>query len=302
MPEEIVLLEEALRRKLDRMMLVANKVRTGAIKGDRRSKKRGTSIEFADYRNYAPGDDLRRMDWNVYARLRRPYIKLLEDEEDLAVHVVLDASASMAWPEEGDAPIEFNKLVYVRRLAAGLAYLALGSGDHLLITALGENGTQRFGPARGRAQNFAMLRYMRGIRAGGITDLNEALQEYALRISRPGLCFVISDMFSPSGFVDGLNALLGKGHEVMLLHVLSPDEITPPIAGDLRLVDVETAAVQEVSLDDSMRDLYARRVAAWREGIQAECRRRDAHYLPLRTDESWEKVLLFDLRRLGLVK
>ncbi len=100
--DDTILLDESTRRKFDQLMLVASKVRVGAIKGERRSNKRGTSIEFADYRNYAPGDDLRRLDWNLYARLERPYVKLFEDEEDLAVHLILDASASMAFPLEGD--------------------------------------------------------------------------------------------------------------------------------------------------------------------------------------------------------
>src|SRR3990170_2287704 len=119
--------DEKTLRKLDRLMLVANKIRAGAIKGERRSTRRGTSIEFADYRNYVRGDDLRRVDWNIYARLQRPFIKLLEDEEDLAVYLVLDASASMDWPRAGGRTL--HKFVYAQRVLAGLAYIALGSGD-----------------------------------------------------------------------------------------------------------------------------------------------------------------------------
>lgn len=295
------LLDEPIRRKLDQMMLIAGKVRAGSIKGDRRSKKHGTSIEFADYRNYAPGDDLRRLDWNVYARLERPYIKLLEDEEDLSVHVLVDASDSMNWPTDVDSPLEHNKLLFARRLLAGLGYVTLNANDNLFVTVFNQTG-ERYGPARGRPQSLPMLRFARQFSAGGITDLNDALKDYALRVGRPGLCFVISDMFSPSGYLDGLNALLGKGHEVVLLHVLSPDEVEPPLAGDLRLVDVETGAMQEVSLDGPTRELYSRRVNAWRDDIRAECRRRDVHYLPLVTNDAWEKVLLFDLRRLGLMR
>lgn len=295
------LLDEPIRRKLDQMMLIAGKVRAGSIKGDRRSKKHGTSIEFADYRNYAPGDDLRRLDWNVYARLERPYIKLLEDEEDLSVHVLVDASDSMNWPTGADSPLEHNKLLFARRLLAGLGYVTLNANDNLFVTVFNKTG-ERYGPARGRPQSVPMLRFARQFSAGGITDLNNVLKDYALRVGRRGLCFVISDMFSPSGYLDGLNALLGKGHEVVLLHVLSPDEVEPSLAGDLRLVDVETGATQEVSLDGPTRELYSRRVNAWRDDIRAECRRRDVHYLPLVTGEAWEKVLLFDLRRLGLIR
>jgi uncharacterized protein (DUF58 family) len=301
---EPLLLEEAARRKLDRLMLVANKVRAGAIKGERRSTKRGTSIEFADYRNYAPGDDLRRLDWNVYARTDRPYIKLLEDEEDLAVHLLLDASASMDWPSgaEFSAAEDHNKLLYARRLMAGLAYIALGTNDRLTIEVHGKQGPDSFGPSRGRGHSVSMLRYAHNVQAGGVTDLNEALRSYAVRARRPGLCFVLSDMFSPTGYLDGVNMLLGKGYEVVILHILSPDEVIPPLAGDLRLIDVETGTPQEVSLDAGMREIYVRRVEAWRDEIRAECARRGIHYLPLQTDYAWEKVILYDLRRLGLVK
>jgi uncharacterized protein (DUF58 family) len=295
-----MLIDRTMRRKLEPLMLVAQKVRAGSMKGERRSSRKGTSIEFADYRNYAPGDDLRRLDWNVYARTDRPYIKLLEDEEDLAVHVLLDASASMDWPTE-DAPEDVNKLLFGKRLMAALAYISLGSNDRLTLTALHPQ-EPRFGPARGRGQSVAMMRYVEGLAAEGVTDLNAALQNYALRAARPGLCIIISDMFSPSGYVDGLNALAGKGYEIVVVHLLSPDEVTPPLAGDLRLVDVETGQAREVSLDAGMRGVYMERVAAWRDDIRAECTRRGVHYLSLETDAAWERVLLYDLRRLGLIK
>ena len=144
------LLPESIRRRLEPLMLVARKVRAGAIKGDRRSIKRGSSIEFADYRNYVAGDDLRQLDWNIYARLERPYIKLLEDEEDLAVHLILDASASMDFPPDGEP--DQQKLFYAKRILAGLAYISLTSNDRLVLTAVNDRGAATFGPVRGRAQ------------------------------------------------------------------------------------------------------------------------------------------------------
>ena len=200
------LLPEAIRRRLEPLMLVARKVRAGAIKGDRRSIKRGSSIEFADYRNYVAGDDLRQLDWNIYARLERPYIKLLEDEEDLAVHLILDASASMDFPPEGEA--EQNKLTYAKRILAGLAYISLTSNDRLVLTAVNGQGAATFGPTRGRARGIAALRFIADIDAAGITDLDAALDDYALRARRPGLTLVISDMFSYEGrYLDGLERL-----------------------------------------------------------------------------------------------
>ena len=293
MPDQ-QLFDEKTRRKLEQLMLAASRVRAGAIKGERRSVKRGTSIEFADYRNYAPGDDLRRLDWNIYARLGRPLTRLYEDEEDLAVHVLFDNSASMNWGA-GEA----NKFDFTRRLVAGLGYISLTTNDRLMISALGGD---TFGPARGRAYSVALLSYMVKLKAAGRVDINAALKAYALKSGRPGLTMVISDLFSPDGYIDGINALLAKGHEVALIHTLAPEEIEPPLAGDLRLVDVETGAPQEVSIDGGMRDLYMQRVQAWREDIRQECSRRGVHFVAADTGSSWEKVILYDLRRAGVVK
>ncbi len=282
-------------------MLVARKVRVGAFKGDRRSIKRGTSIEFADYRNYVAGDDLRQLDWNIYARLERPYIKLLEDEEDLAVHVILDASASMDFPAEGEP--DQHKLRYAKRIAAGLAYVSLTSGDRLTLTAINDRQVATFGPVRGRARGIAMLRFISQIEAAGITDLNEALADYALRARRPGLTLIVSDMFSRDGaWLDGLNALLSRGHEVAFAHVLAPEEARPAVAGDLSLIDVETETKQEVTVDGTMLGLYQQRLNAWRDELRDECLRRGAHYFPLETDTPWERLILSDMRRAGLVK
>jgi uncharacterized protein (DUF58 family) len=298
--EKSFLFDEKTRRKLEQLMLQASRVRAGAIKGERRSTKRGTSIEFADYRNYAPGDDLRRLDWNIYARLDRPLTKLFEDEEDLAVHMILDTSASMNWPRDGDG--DLNKFTYARRLLAGMAYISLFSNDRLLVTAMSDGDMHHFGPARGRPFSVRLLQFVSGLKANGTTDLNASLKDYVLRAGRPGLCVIVTDMFSRDGYIEGINALLGKGHEVAILHVLSPDEVNPELAGDLRLVDVETGAPQEVSVDGMMREMYVKRLAEWRDGMQMELRKRGAHYIPVQTDTPWEKVILYDLRRIGLVR
>lgn len=300
-----LLLPEMIRRRLDPLMLHAKSIRSGSMKGERRSVKRGTSIEFADYRNYTRGDDLRKLDWNVYARLEKPYIKLLEDEEDLAVHILLDISGSMNWPNDNDTEggnTEHNKLLFAKRLLAGLAYMSLKVGDRLMLSVLSEGGLQQFGPARGRAQTVPMLKFAHKLSASGVTDLNQGLRDYALREKRKGLVIVITDMFSPTGYVEGLNRLLGKGHEIVILHLLSPDEVTPPIAGDLSLVDVETGITQEVTVDASMRTIYQQRLTQWLDSIRDDCARKGVHYLMVETDIPFEKVILFELRKLGIVR
>src|SRR5215468_369371 len=175
------LFDEKTLRKLERLTLVASHVRSGVMKGERRSNKRGTSIEFADYRDYTRGDDLRRVDWNVFARLERPFIKLLEEEEDLAVHLLIDASASMNWPKDGEPA--HNKFRFAQRVLAGLAHISLGTGDRLIITALRDDQKITWGPARGRGRTLALLDWIETIETHGTTDLNEAMRIYALHAS-----------------------------------------------------------------------------------------------------------------------
>lgn len=296
------LFDEKTLRKLDRLALVAAQARAGQIRGERRSTKRGTSIEFADYRSYVRGDDLRRLDWNIYARLARPFIKLLEEEEDLAVHVLLDSSRSMDYGEA-----EQHKFRYAQRLAAALSYIALAAGDRLTVTQVrstreGSPPKEAYGPARGRAHTLRLLHFLEGLMPGGLTELDSQLRTYALKARRPGLAFVISDLFSASGYRDGLSALQGRGYEVTVLHLLTPDELDPPLAGDLRLIDCETGAPQDVTLDGSLRDLYRKRVQAWQGEIETYCLKRGIHYVPVTTDLAWDELVLYQLRQRGLIK
>ncbi|MCP4543381.1 MAG: DUF58 domain-containing protein [Chloroflexi bacterium] len=304
-----MILDETLLRKLEQLSLVARRVRVGQTTGERRSTRRGTSVEFADYRDYAKGDDLRRVDWNIYARLERPFVKLFEEEQDLAVHILLDGSASMDWGEDdagtGGHGDEENKWLYARRLAAALGYVALVSGDRLTVTSLNSQfaiPNSKFGPVRGRGHTLRLFDWLEGQGAEGTTDLNASLRAYAISGGRAGLVVLISDLLSPVGYVDGVTALAARGHEVAIIHTLSPDEVKPPLGGDLRLLDVETGDPQEVTIDGGMRSLYRRRLAAWRDEIQATCRARDVHYVPVKTDTPFDRVMLYDLRRAGLLK
>jgi uncharacterized protein (DUF58 family) len=300
------LFDEATLRKLEQLRLIAHRVRAGVMKGERRSTKRGTSIEFADYRDYTRGDDLRRLDWNIYGRLERPFIKLLMEEEDLTVHLLIDASASMDWPPPDPfAPTaaDLHKFTYARRLAGALGHIGLASGDRVTLALLsGERTAARWGPSRARGRSLEMLGWLEDVSTGGTTDLNAALRDYALRGGRPGLALLLTDLFSPSGYAEGLTALQGRGYEIGIIHLLSPDEVEPQLAGDLRLVDTETGAGQDVSIDGAMRDLYARRLRQWRDEIAAYCLGRDVHYVAVETGTPWENVILYALRRAGVVR
>ena len=291
------LFDQSTLAKLEQLTLVAERVRVGVMKGDRRSSKRGSSIEFADYRNYTQGDDLRRLDWNVYARLERPFIKLLEEEEDLAVHLLIDGSGSMDWGD-GDA----HKFDYARRLAGALGHIALTTGDMVMVTVLGSDTDLRWGPHRGRQNGMRLFEFLETAVCSGITDLNLSMRHYAMRNRRPGMAFILSDLLSPNGYKDGLNALQSRGYEVGLIHILSPDEIDPPLDGDLKLVDIETGQDAEITLDPNTMRLYRQRLQAWQTEIAAYCASRRAHYIPITTDKSWERLIMQTLRAKGVVK
>jgi len=205
-----------------------------------------------------------------------------------------------------------NKWLYARRVAGALGYVALTSGDRLTVVNLQSpisnlhspisNLPPHFGPVRGRGHALRLFEWLGGLQARGTTDLNAGLRAHAVTGGRPGLVVLISDLLSPSGYAEGLTRLAARGHGVAVLHTLSPDEVEPPLAGDLRLRDVETGEPQEVTVDGGTRALYRRRLAAWREEIRATCRARDVHYVPIETDTPFDRVVLYDLRRAGLLR
>jgi uncharacterized protein (DUF58 family) len=275
-------------------------VRAGALRGERRSLKRGAGLEFADFRDYVPGDDLRRVDWNVYARLDRPYVKLREEEEDLAVHILVDASQSMDWGE--GAQHKFN---YALQLAAGVGSIWLSTGDRISVVMLSEVkhlAKSSEVSLRGQQYLIHLLKFLEAQQATGITDLEAATRRFLIKPRRPGLVILISDLLSPNGYQATVKLLQQRGHEAAIVHVMSPDEIDPPLAGDLKLIDVETGSAQEVSVDGGLRDAYRERVTAWRDEAQTFCRARGVHYLVVQTDRPWDEVVLYDMRKAGMVK
>ena len=274
------------------------------MKGERRSSRKGASLEFADYRDYSPGDDLRRLDWKAYGRLDRAFLKLFEEEEDLAVHILLDASGSMNWGE-GEA----HKFNYALRITGALGAIALAEGDQLsvhLLRGAGADPHERLGPLRGAGNTLRLLRHLEDLHPGGTpgegTDLSAALRAVAASRPRPGLVFLISDLLSPTSFADGLAAFLRRGSEAAVIQVLAPDELDPPLAGDLRLVDVETDLAQEVSLDSGARRLYRQRLAEWQAGLQAASHKYGARWATLSTAEPWDQVVQASLWKAGVLQ
>lgn len=293
--------DEAFLRTLERLDIVARKVRSGILRGERRSTKRGQSVEFADFRLYSHGDDLRRVDWNVYARTERAFIKLFVEEEDRTIHVLLDVSPSMDW---GDGAA--NKLTWGRRTAAALGYIALAGLDRVAVATIG-GGVRRAPVLRGTKALFRLLDFLTqatGEPAHGPGDLDGALAAYAARARNPGPLFLISDLLVPGGGKGGLAALAGHGHEPNVIHTLTPEELDPRLAfsGELKLVDSETGAVRELTVDDEAIGRYRRGLADWQADLGAYCNGRGWPYLPVSTGTPFDAVLTSALRRGGMVR
>ena len=286
--------DEAFLRQLERLMLVARSAVRGGTKGVRRSVKRGQSVEFADYRDYTLGDDLRSLDWNVLARLERLFIKLFVEEEDVTVHILVDASASM---ETGAA----DKLLFAKRAAAALAYVGLASYDRVVIAALQGRVARRFPAVRGTDRVFRVLTDLSSIRGtAGPTDLAAACRHYAAQVTQRGPLLLISDLFDENA-ERAISELAGTRCEVAILHTLSPDELDPPLEGELRLVDRETGRSVDVTADLGAIDDYKARLADWQGELERHASRRRAAYAPVPSTLPLADLVFAELRRRRVV-
>jgi uncharacterized protein (DUF58 family) len=288
------LVEESLLRRLERLSLVPRRSVAGGLGGEHRSSARASSTDFADYRPYLPGDDFRRIDWNAYGRFGHLYVKLTEAREQLPVHLLIDASRSMAWGEPA-------KLRYASQIAAALGYVALARFDRLCVTALGEQPRQ-LPSVRGRGRLGSLLAFLDSLQPSGALDLTASLAAYRVDRRAGGMAILISDLLSPDGYQDGLDALLEAGLDVVVLQVLSPQELEPAEGGDVELVDAETGEIVEVSLTPRMIAIYRERLDRWCAEAEELCTRRGIAYCRVSTDTPLEDLLLNQLRRVGILR
>ena len=282
--------DEAFLRQLERLLLLLRSPVRGGLKGGRRSVKRGQSVEFADYRDYALGDDLRQLDWNVYARLERLFVKLFIEEEDVTITLLIDASGSMA----SGRP---EKLLFAKRAAAALGYIGLASEDRVAVSALGGRASRRQTPLRGSGRVFRLLSNLSAIQpATGPTDLVAAARHAAAQLHGRGVVVLMSDLLDPAAD-RVIRELAATRSELIVLHVLSPDELDPPLEGDLRLVDSESGEGVDVTADLATLDAYRTRLAEWKQGLADLAARRRASYVDLATDVPLNDLIFAELRR-----
>lgn len=294
MPTNSPLLSPELLAKLERMELVSRKIFRGRMKGERRSKRKGQSVEFADFRNYVPGDDPRFIDWNTYARLDRLFLKLYLEEEDLHFYTLIDASPSMDF---GDP----TKLQYAKQLAAALGFIGLVRGDRVKIQTMADP-PGKAPVLRGRHMLWRMLDYLDGIQPDESISLAEATRNFCLHNSSKGIVVLISDLMDKQGYEEALRYFLAREMDVYVIHLLSAEEFEPDVQGDLRLIDSEDGDVAEVTISGPLLKRYKSTLAAFIQTAREYCTRRGILYLSARNDVPVDRLISGYLRQRGLVR
>ena len=289
------LLNPELLAQLERLELVSRKIFRGRLKGERRSTRKGQSVEFADFRNYVAGDDLRFIDWNTYARLDKLFLKMFFEEEDLHFYALIDASPSMNFGTP-------TKLRYAKQLAAALGFIGLIRSDRVRIETLGQP-TNRPAPIfRGRQSVWRMQNYLNAIEPDESSSLTEGVKNFCIRNSGKGIVVLISDLMDKQGYSVALKYLLSQRMDVYVIQVLSAEELEPDIKGDLRLIDCEDDDVAEITASAPLLKRYQKTLAAFVETAREFCARRGMNYLLANNQVPVDQLVSGYLRKRGLVR
>ena len=281
--------------RLEKLELVSRKMLAGRMKGDRLSKRKGRGAEFADYRPYTVGDDLRFLDWNLYGRMEKLFLRLFLEEEDLSVYLLIDNSRSM---DSGNP----TKLRYAKQVAAALGFIGLVNLDRVSIEAVGGGDAGRSPVYRGRPSLWRMLKFLDNVPVADSGDLNRALRRFAQRATGQGVAVILSDFLDKDGYEDGLRFLAARSLDVYAVQVLSQEEIDPPYTGDLKLTDVEDGDEAEITISAPLLARYRQTLTAFRSALSGFCTKRGMAYLFTSNQVPFEKMVLGYLRSRGLVR
>lgn len=289
------LFDEEFQRKLETLAIVSRRVFTGRQRAERRSKKKGSGIEFADHRDYAPGDDFRSVDWGVYQRFGRLLVRLYEEEEDLSIYFIVDCSRSMGFGSG-------RKFDQARKLAAALAYVGLANLDRITIVGVGNEMLSRMPTTRGKGQIFKVFRFLGGLTAESTTNLSEALKTFVTQHKRRGLAVLISDLYDPNGFEKGINMLRYNKFEPFVLHIVEGADESPNLKGDVRIYDCETGEEREITVTDQLLSRMKTAFREYREEIEHFCRKNQVSYFAADTEADFDDLVLQVFRRGGFLR
>jgi len=289
MPEDVLLLDPDFLRRLDSLSLRFRRPTRGSLRGERRSRAVGGGMEFSDYRSYQVGDDFRYIDWNVYSRLDRLFVKLFHLEEEMDIFLLLDTSQSMAF---GRPP----KVEYARKVAAALGYIGLSGLDRVIAVGASDHLHVPFPALQGRAQIPRLFRFLASLKAGGPTSLSKAFEELLLRARRRGFIVLLSDLFDPAGPVEPLKRARYRGFELAVCHILDDEDLFPSLEGDVQLIDCERGDRVDVSLNGIAWDRFARARDAYLQELEEFCLRHQIVYVRATTAVPFEDLVLRYLR------
>jgi uncharacterized protein (DUF58 family) len=293
--EEGPLLDADFLKKVGRLDLVSRKILQGRMKGEKKSKKKGRSVEFADHRAYAPGDDLRFLDWNIYGRLERLMIKLFLEEEDLHVYVLLDASSSMDYGRP-------NKFRFARKVAAALGYIGLVNMNRVGVGVFSDKLDLVMRPERGRTSTWKLVRFLEEVKPEGHTDLGAACKRFAIEHPRRGVVVIISDFFDRKGWEEALRYFVARRADVFCIQVLADQEIDPPLTGDLKLIDVEENDATDVTVSGPLLRAYKKNLDAFLGSLSDYCTKRGCGHIVAASSLPFDRLVLEYLRERGLVR
>ncbi len=286
--------DDAFQQKLESLVLLARRIASGSARAERRTKKFGTGIEFAEHRPYVSGDDFRFLDWKAFGRSGRLVLKQFEEEQDISVYLLVDCSASMTANDS-------QKLVYAKKIAASLGYIALAGLDRVSVQGFGDALGARLAPTRGQSRALTLLRFVAGLKGHGKTDMGRALRAFAARESRRGIAIVITDGYDAGGFESGIDALRYARFDTTVLHVVDPKEVSPALLGDLTLVDAETGDTRDVTITEAMLQRLQQAHAAHATRLSGFCRDKKVPYFDLSIARPFDEAVLDILRRGGLL-
>jgi len=287
--------DDEFQRKLETLAVVSKRVFSGAMRAERRTRKTGSGVEFADHRDYVPGDDFRYLDWNVWQRMGRLLIRLYEEEEDLSIYFIIDASSSMGF---GDG----EKLRHAKRLVAALAYVGLANLDRVTIVGASDAIDGRMPETRGKSRIFRVFRFLRDVRPSGETDLESAIKTFVAQHKRRGLAVLVSDLYDHKGFEKGINALRFAKFEPFVLHVVDDKERTPELRGDVRVYDCETGDEREVTVTAKVLDRYAKAYDDWLATVGKYCASKQVDYFRAEVTVPFDELILRVFRKGGFLR
>ncbi|HEV3142250.1 MAG TPA: DUF58 domain-containing protein [Gemmataceae bacterium] len=289
------LLDPEFLTRLEQLEIASRKIFTGRMKGERLSRRKGQSVEFADYRNYVVGDDLRFLDWNLYGRLDKLFIRLFLEEEDLHFYILIDNSLSMNFGTP-------TKLHYAKQVAAALGFVGLVNMDRVMVEAFNDRLVQSMPPARGRRSMWRLMEFLEKIDPAGPSDLARSLHTFSLKCSGKGVVVLISDYMDKNGYEEALRYLIARQLDIYVLQVLSQEEIEPKIVGDLKLVDAEDDDVAEITVSAALLNRYKKNLNAFRSRLADFCNRRGVSYLFTSNQVPFERLIFSYLRQRGLLR